>query len=176
MDSSNHDKYIDDPLDDAPLLGPQTAEQHRAAAISLLRQLVDSPSAKPQDRRAAASDLLKILGEETADPVAERKAQQMTDDELLLVIADAQARRGRVGGGIAIGGTQTPSAPESPGGEGSSGFTWNEGGPDDASVAVQPGEYDPALGRVRHEADGRMDLEALLADVPEIPSAEELCS
>jgi hypothetical protein len=158
------DPLDEDALDDAPLLGPQTAEQHRAAAIALLRKLVDSPGTKPQDRRAAAADLLKVLAEEQSDPVAERKAQQLTDEELLLVIADAQARRAAAKGGAPL--ESVPLAPpvsanpRAPAGEGSRGFTWNEGGPDDATVAAP-------------------SFEALLADVPDlphVPSIEELCS
>ncbi len=71
--------------------GDQTAQQHRAEAIEVLRDIVDDPLAKPQDRRQAASDLAKL----TADTVAAgpRTLFQYSDEELLAFVAQARAER-----------------------------------------------------------------------------------
>lgn len=108
-----HDDTIDNPADldyaasrEARRLarGEQSPAQHRAAAIELLRDLVDDPTAKSQDRRQAASDLLKandVLDESDAT----KAVRQLTDTELLVVIEEARVRRSIAAGELVSRGT-----------------------------------------------------------------------
>lgn len=76
-------------------LQSNTAADDRTMAMRVLREIVDSPTAKAQDRKAAADSLLKAINEASGsvDDV-ELQGYDLTDEQLLAVIRDAQAARG----------------------------------------------------------------------------------
>lgn len=94
------DEFLDDEETDEQRelrlarLSNNTPADDRTLALRVLRDQVDNPRAKPQDRQAAAVALLKAANEQAgrADPAA-LMAYDLTDAELLDVIHRARERR-----------------------------------------------------------------------------------
>ena len=72
--------------------GDQTAEQHQAEAIEVLRDMLDDPHTRPADRLRAATDLAKLTSGPLVAPP--RSIMQYSDDELMQFVIAARRERG----------------------------------------------------------------------------------
>jgi hypothetical protein len=142
-------------MEPADLFDPSQIRAHREAAIRYLRDLVEDEDARPGDRAAAARDLAKLINDLPAESREERKAHELSDDELLTVIHDARARREAASSPAGTGATLPPSGV---------GGGLAQKGPVPESAAGSPGADAPVF------QDDEDSFAAALADVADLPN------